>query len=109
MATTFYSPTQQQKARAALSISDKWARGTVRTTDGANVGVVLFRSESDESVIYMTRCDGQGCNCPGAQKSARGRCWHQLAASLDADRARNRPRKSYSDLFSERDDLTDAF
>jgi hypothetical protein len=106
--TAVYSAAQRQKAERLLETVDMWAEGE-RTSDGLRFN--LFTSESATGVVYQTHINGLGCTCPGARKSARGRCFHQLATQMATERAaaEQPKRKSYSDLMDAFDANVDAF
>ncbi len=90
MTTTSYRNSTEQRALALAARSATWSRGTARTVNGALVAVNLFTSESDPGTVWLTRVDGAGCSCPGAQKSRSGVCCHMRACALVTERARER-------------------
>lgn len=78
----------EARAQVLLENAANWSRGTAVTRTGETIGVVLFASGSRPGVVYMTRCDGRGCDCPGAQRTWSGTCCHQLAVAREAQQAR---------------------
>jgi hypothetical protein len=98
-----YSRAQQERAMRLVERADQWAEGR-RKSDGLRFNV--FASESAPGVYYQTHLNGLGCTCPGAQKSKRGRCFHQLACQIVTERAQApRPLKTYDEVYG----LVDAF
>ena len=85
--TTVY-PTTEQKALELAARSDTWSTGTARTATGAMVAINLFASESEPGRVHLTRIDGAGCTCDGAQKSRSGVCFHMKACALVMMRVR---------------------
>ena len=90
MTTTAYRNSTEQKALALAAHSERWSKGTARTATGALVAVNLFTSESEPGAVWITRVDGAGCNCHGAQKSRSGICFHMRACALVTERTRER-------------------
>lgn len=86
MALSGYSTTTHQKALALAAHSDHWSKGTARTVRGELVAVNLFASESEPGTVHLTRVDGAGCTCKGAQHSRTGVCYHMVACSLVTQR-----------------------
>lgn len=118
MATTERITSSEARAQVLLENADKWSRGTAITATGATVGVVLFASSRKPKAgeaprVWITRCDGAGCNCPGAQKTWSGVCCHMRAVRQEAEAARaavGPKRANYDELFRGSGfDLTDAF
>lgn len=108
MAVQMVSANVQARADELFARRSTWARGKARDYRGELIGVVMFSSRTAPGVVYMTRCDGLGCNCPGAQRSRSGNCCHQIAVRKDVDAARApKPKRKYEELFG--DDLVDAF
>lgn len=105
MARTFYGTTSQEKAIALAAHSETWSRGTARTARGELVAINLFASESQPGVVYLTRVDGAGCTCPGAQKSRSGVCCHMRACALVTERVRSAAVKAKARY----DELMDRF
>lgn len=110
----------EARAQVLLENAANWSRGTAVTRTGETIGVVLFTSGSRPGVVYLTRQDGLGCNCPGAV--TRLDCCHMRAVRADNERftafvdaalgPAPKPRPSYADLFKScRDcgDLADGF
>lgn len=105
MVTTAYSTTER-KAVALAAHSEMWAKGTARTARGDLVAINLFASESQPGVVYLTRVDGAGCTCPGAQKSRRGVCLHMIACQIVTIRVRDaavRAKTRYDELMNRHD------
>lgn len=94
-----YSRSQREKAMQLVARAETWAEG-VRPRDGLRFN--LFASESAPGVVYQTHLHGLGCTCPGARRSARGRCFHMLACQIVTERVQDqaaRPRVSYENLY----------
>lgn len=89
MARSFYGTTTQEKAVALAARSEKWSKGTARTPRGELVAVNCFASESQDGKVWLTRVDGLSCNCPGAQRTMRGICFHMVACQLVTQRVRD--------------------
>ena len=100
MATQQRTTSSEARARVLLENAANWSRGTAITATGETVGVVLFASATRGGVVYMTRCDGLGCNCPGAV--TRLDCCHMKAVRMEAEQAREaatRPRVTLDELL----------
>lgn len=97
--------TTSSEARAQMLLANaaNWSRGTVTTRRGETIGVVLFASASQLGTVYMTRCDGRGCDCPGAQRTRTGICCHQIAVAREAEQAREAvgPKMRYDELMDQ--------
>ena len=103
-----YSRTQQERALDLVARSDRWSYG-YRVSDGMRFA--SFASQSTPGVVYQTHINGLGCTCPGAERSARGRCFHMLACQIVTDQARESvgpgPLDRLNALFDRQ--LVDAF
>lgn len=88
MATADRITSSEARAQVLLENAANWSRGTAVTRTGETIGVVLFASGSRPGVVYLTRCDGRGCDCPGAQRTWSGTCCHQIAVAWEAEQAR---------------------
>lgn len=89
MAIAQCSTNIQRKALALAAYSDRWARGTARIRNGTIVAVNAFASDSEPGrVVHLTRVDGAGCTCKGAQLSRSGVCYHMLACQIVTMRVR---------------------
>lgn len=107
---TAQSSTTHRKALELAARSDTWAKGTARNWRGNLIAVNLFASESRPGTVYLTRVDGAGCTCPGAQSSRSGVCFHMVACSLVTERAREEFARStviYDEITE--NDLVPAF
>ena len=82
------STTTRQKALALAAKSDLWARGVARDYRGLTININLFASESEPGVVHLTRVDGAGCSCKGAQHSRSGICYHMAACQIVTERVR---------------------
>lgn len=112
MATTAYQNTTHRKALALAAYSDRWSDGTARTVRGELVAVNLFASDSEPGVVHLTRVDGKGCTCKGAQRTRRGVCYHMVACALVTERVRGdavRAKARYDELFGNDDGTVPAF
>ena len=119
MATAQRTTSSEARARVLLENAANWSRGTAITATGETVGVVLFASSrkpkpGEPHRIYITRCDGAGCDCPGAQRTWSGMCCHMIAVQTEAAAAREaaavKPRARYDEVFvGSGFELTDAF
>lgn len=99
------------EARAAVLLGNapNWSRGTATLPSGERVGIVTFASGSRPGVVYLTRCDGLGCTCPGSVHYLD--CCHMRAVRAEAEQAREaaavKPRVSLDALLDNH--LVDAF
>ena len=91
----------EARARMLLENAANWSRGTAITAAGETVGVVLFASGSRPGIVYLTRCDGLGCDCPGSVRYLD--CCHMRACRMEAEQARGaaarKPRVGLSDIW----------
>jgi hypothetical protein len=102
------STTTHRKALELAAYSDRWSRGTARTITGSVVAVNLFASDSEPGKVWMTRVDGAGCNCRGAQQSRSGICFHMVACALVTEQARA-AFAAPTDVYDEDESLSYAF
>lgn len=73
----------EARAQVLLENAANWSRGVAQTPAG-EVNVVVFASGSRPGVVYLTRQDGLGCNCPGSVRYLD--CCHMRAVRADNER-----------------------